>query len=273
MKYAFCNEIFGDRPWKDVCSFARKTGFDGIEIAPFTFAESVRDIGSEKRKEIAMIAKDNGLEITGLHMLLYSPKGLHANHPDPEVRTKAAEYIKEVFRFCADIGGTLMTYGSPGTRNVHPDLDYATARDLFRDTLLQCLPVAEERGLILCIEPLASDITNLFNSLEATLGFVREIGRPSLGLMIDCKAATVMEQRPLAEIIKLYAPYIRHVHGNDTNNRTPGLGSLDYGPVLKALMQAGYSGYLSLEPFDYKPDPETIASVSLKYLRSIEALL
>jgi len=38
MKFALCNEMFGDRAFADTFSTIRKLGYSGVEIAPFTFA-------------------------------------------------------------------------------------------------------------------------------------------------------------------------------------------------------------------------------------------
>ena len=40
-------------------------------------------------------------------------------------------------------------------------------------------------------------------------------------------------------------------------------------PTLKTLVKNGYKGYISVEVFEFDPDPQTIASRSIGYLRGI----
>ena len=44
---------------------------------------------------------------------------------------------------------------------------------------------------------------------------------------------------------------------------------LDFTPIAAALKETDYAGYISVEVFDYTPDPETIATQSLAYLKQI----
>ena len=50
MKFAICNEIFRDWKIEDIFAYAAKLGYDAVEIAPFTLANSVIDISSNERQ-------------------------------------------------------------------------------------------------------------------------------------------------------------------------------------------------------------------------------
>ena len=46
------------------------------------------------------------------------------------------------------------------------------------------------------------------------------------------------------------------------------MGDLEFGPVLAALKDSGYEGWVSSEPFDYEPDSETVARTALETLKA-----
>jgi sugar phosphate isomerase/epimerase len=267
MKFAVCNEIFGDMPWTEVCRFARQAGFDGVEVAPFIFGAPVTNVPAAKRAEIRRVAQDAGLEIPALHMLMSPPAlGMHINSPDPAVRQKTVDYLKAIVDFARDVGAPRAIYGSPFSRNVAAPLTYAEARDLMRDSLRAALDHARVANVTICIEPLPADCTDLFTSVEGAFAFVRDVNHPNLGLMMDCKAAS-NDVRPVAKTVRLFAPYLRHIHANDTLGKAAGFGSLDFKPIMEALREVGYKDYVSLEPFQWQPDAPTVASVSLQYLK------
>jgi sugar phosphate isomerase/epimerase len=49
------------------------------------------------------------------------------------------------------------------------------------------------------------------------------------------------------------------------------MGEVDHRPIVKALKEVGYAGYLSVEVFDYSPGAENIARQSIDYLRRVLA--
>ena len=96
MRYAFCNEMFQGWNVKDVFQCAKDEGYEGVEVAPFTLADSVNDLSAERRREIAAQATEVGVEIIGLHWLLVKPEGLYVNHPDDELRQRTRDYFADM---------------------------------------------------------------------------------------------------------------------------------------------------------------------------------
>jgi sugar phosphate isomerase/epimerase len=267
MKFAVCSEVFGTKPWGEVCALVKRAGFDGIEIASVTFAEKVTDISAAQRAEIRKTAQANGLALPAMHMLMSPPSlGMAITSADAAVRAKTVEYLKAVIDLAGDLGVATIVYGSPFSRNVAPGSDYRQAREWFVQEIRKAADHAATRKVTICIEPLPADCTDLCTTVESAYGLVLAANHPNFGLMLDCKAMT-SEVRPVEKTISLFGRYAKHVHANDPNSRAPGFGGLDYKPIMKALKDAGYDGWVSLEPFKYEPDAETVTPVSLKYLK------
>jgi sugar phosphate isomerase/epimerase len=268
MKFAICNEVFGTsqtlEEWKRICEYVASCGYDGIEIAPFTLAADVRDITLSQRAEIKKIANDNGLEICALHWLLVSPPGLHINAKDKNVRAQTVEYLRSLIHFAGDVGATAMIFGSPKARFVEDDFTAAWQRTV--DSYGQVLPDLEARGVLLCQEALPLPECDFIQTTAEAQQMVNDVAHPNFRLMLDAKSMSAEESTP-AELIREFGKEIAHFHANDANRRAPGYGDTDFRAIARALKEVEYSGWVSIEPFDYSPDPQTLARESLNYLR------
>jgi sugar phosphate isomerase/epimerase len=106
--------------------------------------------------------------------------------------------------------------------------------------------------------------------VEEAFRLVREIRHPNFKMMFDCRSASAQEKSITEALIRaLDSGMLRHIHANDANGRGPGFGNTKFGPILKTLVKNGYKGYISVEVFEFDPDPQTIASRSIGYLRGI----
>jgi sugar phosphate isomerase/epimerase len=268
MKFSICNEVFGASQtlddWKTLCEYSRSVGYDGIEIAPFTFAENVRDISQQQRKEIKKNAAENGLEISGLHWLLVSPPGLHINAIDEKLRAQTVDYLRALIDFAGDIGAPAMIFGSPKARFIEDDFASAWQRAL--DSYRQVLPSLQERGVLLCQEALPAPECDFIQTTQQAQQMVDAVNHPNFRLMLDAKSMCAEPETP-AELIRAFGKNCAHFHANDANRRAPGYGDTDFKPIFKALKSVNYNGWISLEPFDYFPDPQTLARESLNYLK------
>ena len=274
MKISICNELFQGWPIEKVFRYAAGLGYDGVEIAPYTLADSVTEISQARRKAIRRAAEETGVEIVGLHWLLARPEGLYINHPDEIIRVRTQEYIEALIHFCADIGGKLLIHGSPHQRTVHEGWDSQEAWYSAKETFEVCLKTAQKRNVIYCIEPLAHGVTNFINTVEDSLRLVKEIRHPNFKIAFNCRSAAAEEKSVAAPLIRaLESRYLYHIHLTDPNGNGPGFGELRFSPLLKILAEAGYKHHVSVEVFQFDPDPETVASRSIGYLKGIiEAL-
>ncbi len=275
IKISICNELFQGWPIEKVFEFAAQLGYDGVEIAPYTLADSVTEISPKRRKAIQHAAEEKGIEIVGLHWLLAKPEGLSINHPDEIIRIKTEEYIEALIHFCADIGGRILVHGSPHQRTVREGWDFQESWDFARETFEVCLKTARKRNVFYCIEPLARTSTNFINTVAESIQLVKEIRHPNFKMAFNCRSASVEEKSiPEALLRALDSGYLRHIHVNDASGRGPGFGETEFIPILRSLVRNGYKGYISVEVFDFSPDPQTVASRSIGYLRGIlETLL
>ena len=78
----------------------------------------------------------------------------------------------------------------------------------------------------------------------------------------------VDEIEPHAALVDKYFDVIRHVHVNELDGKHCGSGSYDFKPLLAMLRRRGYSGWVSLEAFDFTPGAEKLANDSLRYLEA-----
>ncbi len=269
MKYAICNETFQEWNWAETCRAVAELGYDGIEIAPFTFMSDTLLPDANTRKSVRQEAQSVGLEIVGLHWLLVAPKGMSLTSDDGVVRDMTAGYLELLADFCADLGGEVMVLGSPAQRRL-PQNNVALAQDRLAIGLERCLKRAEKHGITVCLEPLPAPEADFILTLEEAIAMIERIGHPNLKTIFDVKSAS-SESKPHTELLREFAPYIAHVHANDANRRGPGFGETDFVPIFDTLKEIAYTGYVSVEVFDYSPDPVTIARESLHYMKECES--
>ena len=134
----------------------------------------------------------------------------------------------------------------------------------------RCLPTLEETGVDLCLEPLTTKETDFLTNAAEAVGLIRRLGHPRVKLHLDVKAMSA-ELAPADEVIRANATYLGHFHANDPNLRGPGFGDADFRPILQALRDITYAGFVSVEVFDYTPDHQTIARESIRYLKECES--
>lgn len=269
MRFAICQELFVDWEWERQCKFAAEIGYTGLELAPFTLAPRITDVPVDVRQTMRKQAEDCGMTIIGLHWLLAKTEGLHLTTSDAATRSATTQYLCDLGRACADFGGDIMVFGSPPQRNLEDGMSreqaYANAAEVFRG----CMPTLAECGVRLCMEPLTSKETNFVNTCADAMELIALVDHPNICLHQDVKAMLGAEHESIPTLIERHAADVGHFHVNDTNLLGPGMGETDYHPIFEALLKSHYSGWVSVEVFDYSPGCETIARESFEYMQKV----
>ena len=270
MKYAFCNEPFKDLPFEETCRILAEIGYDGIELAPFTFDDDVRNLDKDARSKIRKTAEDAGLEVAGIHWLLISPKGFHLTTEDESVRQATLDFLISLQEFCADVGGRVLIHGSPVQRNLEEGQDRATVEERTLEIFRKLGESAEKLGVVHCLEPLDSGQTNFIQTPGEGFDWVQRTDRPGFQMMLDARASFEENLEPGEELKKFHTA-IEHVHLNDKNLLGPGMGDCEFKPLFEAGKEIGFKKFYSVEPFDYSPGAETIARKSFETIKRLES--
>jgi sugar phosphate isomerase/epimerase len=270
MKIALCNEVIREMDFPAQCDFAKKLGYDGLELAPFTLDENPHRQTPSRRPELRRAAADAGIAITGLHWLLITPKGLSINSQDAAVRKETVVVIRGLIELCADLGGKVLVHGSPKQRDVADGDSREEAWKRACEVFAAVAGDAQAAGLVYCIEPLAPRETNFINSVAEGVQLVEAVNNASFLTMIDCCAAAA-ESLPTPELIDRWLPggKVAHIHFNDANRRGPGQGETRFEPIVAALRRQKYQGLIGVEPFEYVPDGPSSAARAIGYIRGI----
>lgn len=267
MKFAICNEAFEDWEFARICRVVKAAGYDGLEVAPFTLAPRITDVTAAHLATVRREATDAGIEIIGLHWLLAKTGGMHLTSHDRAARDRLATYLVALAGACRGLGGHLMVFGSPKQRSLQPGVGQAQAFEWAAGLFRGVLPAIADLGVTVCMEPLAPAETDFITTCEQGAQLVDAVAHPNFVLHIDVKAMS-SEPTPVPELIRRYAGRAGHFHANDANLRGPGFGDTNFVPIFEALHASGYDKWVSVEVFDYTPDPETIAMRSIDYMTS-----
>lgn len=237
---------------------ANEAGYDGVELA----ITDPQRLSPTKREQLLKTFNETGLTVAAITTgQAYGIEGISFTEEDPDLRRRAIERIKEHLRFVRelDLRAVVIIGLIRGCRGDEK------GRSWLIEALCEC--TGEAHGVKLVLEPLNRYESSLVNTVQDALKILEEVDAENLGLLFDTFHANI-EERSLAESIKLAAERIFHVHLADSNRWAPGYGHLDFKSILSALEEIGYGGFLSAEVLA-KPNPEASIKKAIEYLNRL----
>jgi len=242
-----------------------RLGCAGIELAPSCVWPEPIDTTPQQRKTLKEKFSRHGLQTIGLHALLFTRPDLTL-FSTQESRKATGEYLKQLFKLCADLGGKVLTFGSPKNRSVNGK-NYKDCLLIAQDFFSGLMPSARENGVTLCLEFLSTKESDFITSSREAFELVEKVGDPHFGLHLDIKALIDAKEDYLA-VFNEHAFHARHVHVGDTGLAPPGSTGIDHKPIGKALRVAGYDGYVSIEMRRGFGPSKDVVTKSIEYVKA-----
>lgn len=178
----------------------------------------------------------------------------------PEIWELSLRRAKRSVEACERLGGKVLAL-HPG-RAVIPELEWFVhgAKRRCLEFLKECSAFARERGVKIAIENIGlpyyvcsglDELAELVDDNEG-LGVTLDIGHAYRGKKT---AGVENPEQDLAKTIRHLGEKIFHVHLHDNHGEqdehlVPGRGSINFGPMVKALKAIGYDGMIIVELFD-----------------------
>lgn len=238
---------------------AAELGFDAVEIfPPAGDAPALADV--------AALGERHGLQVaavgTGAGWVV---RRLTLTHADAAIRAQARAFIRGIIGFAGRFGAPAIIGSMQG--RWEGAVTRGQALTWLGEALQELGEEAARCGTPLLYEPLNRYETNLFNRLEDTAEWLRTLRTKNVRVLADLFHMNI-DEADSAAAVRAAGDLIGHVHFADSNRRALGFGQTRVAPIVAALRETGYRGYLSAEIFPL-PDPMTAARQTIAAFRQV----
>ncbi|QJW94030.1 sugar phosphate isomerase/epimerase family protein [Frigoriglobus tundricola] len=248
--------------WDDLaagCRAAAALGFDAVEVFP-------PGPDAVSPDDLRALLDDNGLALaavgTGAGWVKHK---LSLTSPDDATRDRAVAFVRSVMDLAARFEAPAIIGSMQG--KWEGAVSKPVALRYLGHALFKLDQHAADLGTTLLYEPLNRYETNLVNTLGDAAQLLTGASLEHVKILADLYHMNI-EEANLPGAIRAAGRHIGHVHFADSNRRAAGLGHTDFAPIVAALADVGYSGYLSAEVLPL-PDTDAAARQTIDTFRRL----
>lgn len=185
----------------------------------------------------------------------------------PEANLDAVSiYLNAALDRCRQLGARVVVWGSASSRNIPAGHSREQAWQEIKRFLQRAGDIAKSHELVIGIEPLRKQESNIINAGAEALRLVDEVKHPNVKMIIDYYHLRMDNEDP--DILVRAREHVVHLHfANPNGRRWPKSVDDDpeYGRFFQLVKQIGYTGGLSIEA---RGTFEEDGATSLAFLRS-----
>jgi sugar phosphate isomerase/epimerase len=237
VKYSYDALVYhGEKIAKSFERVARY-GYDAIEL--------VGEPANHDVAEIRALSAKHKIKVSSLCSIFFgAERDLVA--AEPENRAKAKTYVRDLVDFAAAIDCPMVIIRPAPFGKTSPTSDEASEWAWAVEGIRESADYGAGKNIKFCIEAWNRYETYFGNTLDQVLKLRDAVDRPNVGVMGDSFHMAI-EEKNLAEAYRRAGLHLFHVHFADSNRAAPGAGHTDFEPILRALKDIGYGGYIAFE--------------------------
>jgi len=272
MIFGYSTNAFVNYSLEESIERIAKLGFQGVEIMGDRPHLYPPDFGEERVASLKQTLSDHRMTVTNLNSFTlfavgdtYLPSWIE---PDATRREIRIQHTLDCLRVAAALECRNISIPPGGPLG---NMSRKQAEKLFHEGLERVIPLAEELGVKILIEP-EPDLL-MENSLEFK-SFIKDVASPSVGLNFDIGHFYCAGENPAIAFEDLFE-WVGHVHLEDIApdrihyHLIPGHGAIAFADVIRTMTQLNYAGHISLELYTCSDAPEKAGRESLEYLKPI----
>ena len=254
----------------DLLPRIKEAGFDGVEIARFSFNDC-------PAAPIRSALEANDLECTFCTALTGDLSMAGSDG-------RAVAFMRDGIQWAAEVGAKIVAgpFCSavgylPGRRRTVEEWQRCIGN-------LQSLgPALDDAEVTLAVEPLNRFETFFLNTCEDARQLCDAVDHPRIGVLFDTFHANI-EEKSISTGLASLGRHLKHVHTCENDRGTPGTGHVAWRELFDSLDQARYDGWLVIESFgfaikeiaaaaciwrDLATTPDDIAFEGVKFLKRL----
>ena len=245
----------------DACEQASALGFDAIEIFPPNAdtldLEAIRELLGAHRLGVAAVGTGGGWVVHKWTL----------THADAAIRARAKGFIRGIIEKAAALGAPAILGSMQGRWD--GDVSREQALAWLAEALDELGNFGGEHGQPFLYEPLNRYETNLIHRTGEAAAWLRQLPTRNVRILSDLFHMNI-EETDIADALRAGGDLVGHVHFADSNRHAIGLGHTEVAPIIAALRDINYKGYLSAEILPL-PDAATAARRTMESFRQAMA--
>lgn len=172
-------------------------------------------------------------------------------HKEASVHQNCFDYIEKCFELCNLWGVDFFAgpmYAAVGKARMLPLEDRKKEWELAVANVGKVCAMAQDHGLSIALEPLNRFESDMINTAEDVMRFIKDINHSNAKVLLDGFHMTI-EEGNIVEAIKMVGDKLLHVQVSENHRGIPGTGLTPWADFAEGLKAIDYTGAIVIESF------------------------